>query len=300
MGSVEEEVVLENDPGVEQQGALRAIQLSVAHWTQLTTQHPLRVSLINLKSSSLEAMKTSFSTPTGVTTAAEAAAAFDPRSIDERLYLSFRSNFSTLDVSFVTDDDLKNDFAKKLWMNFMISCEGLWLDEFNAISLLRIDCSKPYDERNTILLPRIQWTCLEAARNRELCNLPLMELDSTQAEKKRWLSENRKLLSGSVSSNGEEAEEQAQLLRLRDAIRAQRSRKSEGQRELLGLLQDLSHLRPITAKTLRSTSLLSLLREIASDEAHAGLPILTASRSIITAWKKDVKTTASPAAAIAE
>lgn len=81
-----------------------------------------------------------------------------------------RSNFPTLDVSFVSDDDLKNSFAKEKWRLFMISQEGL-TDNFNMLCLLRSDCNEGYTEDNTIIVPRIQFLCVEIARNKECCNL---------------------------------------------------------------------------------------------------------------------------------
>ena len=52
--------------------------------------------------------------------------------------------------------------------------EGL-VEEYNAITLLRTDCRKDYSQDNSILVPRIQFLCIEVSRTLECCNIGLLE-----------------------------------------------------------------------------------------------------------------------------
>jgi len=49
------------------------------------------------------------------------------------------------------------------------------IEDYNFGTLLRIDCSKGYDEENTILVTRIQFYAVEIARNRRGLNKIFLE-----------------------------------------------------------------------------------------------------------------------------
>jgi hypothetical protein len=89
--------------------------------------------------------------------------------IDDEIYALFRSTFPDLKVDFLKEEELKNEEGKKKWAPFMMGFEKK-LEMFNFLTLLRIDAKGSYSEDNTIVVPRIQWLCLELARLREGVN----------------------------------------------------------------------------------------------------------------------------------
>lgn len=96
---------------------------------------------------------------------------------DDDIYRQFKRYFKTLKVDVIKEDDLKSEAAKLKWRPFCNMYEGK-IDDFNFATLLRIDCSKGYEEENTILVTRIQFYAVEIARNRRGLNKPLMEKSS--------------------------------------------------------------------------------------------------------------------------
>eukprot|EP00736_Rhodelphis_marinus_P003280 Rmarinus@m.25895 len=86
--------------------------------------------------------------------------------MDDEIYERFRKDFPDLDVGVVIEDQLKSDEGKAKWRPFLMAFEKE-LADFNMLTLLRIDASKPYDENNTTVVPRAQFYCIEIARNRE-------------------------------------------------------------------------------------------------------------------------------------
>uniref|UniRef100_A0A0N5BKU5 Polysacc_synt_4 domain-containing protein n=1 Tax=Strongyloides papillosus TaxID=174720 RepID=A0A0N5BKU5_STREA len=83
------------------------------------------------------------------------------------IYKSFREIFPDLNIEMVTEEQLKGDNKKK-WHDF---CESFKeIDEYNMGALLRMDVKTIYSPDNTIIVPRIQFLAIEAARNIEGLN----------------------------------------------------------------------------------------------------------------------------------
>lgn len=110
---------------------------------------------------------------------------------DDRLYREFRAAFGSMDVTVTKNETLKDTRTQETWRAFMMSQDGR-MDEFNMISLLRIDSGGNYDDANTLLVPRVQFLAIEIARNREGINdcaklkeqLVLVEIADIKAELK--------------------------------------------------------------------------------------------------------------------
>lgn len=85
------------------------------------------------------------------------------------LYKRFRANFPILDCSVVTESALKNEQAKEIWRGWMIASQGIVLDH-DMMSLVRVNCEFPYEQWNTIMVSRMQFYCIELARNKEGLN----------------------------------------------------------------------------------------------------------------------------------
>ncbi|CAB3375137.1 Hypothetical predicted protein [Cloeon dipterum] len=84
---------------------------------------------------------------------------------DDLIYKVFREDFPDLNVQHLTDEVLKNSYAKQVWRNF---CEKFkWFEDFSFGTLLRLDCEDEYSEENSTLVARIQFLAIELARNRE-------------------------------------------------------------------------------------------------------------------------------------
>jgi len=47
------------------------------------------------------------------------------------------------------------------------------VEDFNFATLLRVDSKGDYSEQNTTIVPRVQFYCLEIARNKEGANTNL-------------------------------------------------------------------------------------------------------------------------------
>lgn len=93
----------------------------------------------------------------------------DDRMEDDRLYREFRAAFGGMDVRRTDAKTLKHSRVQETWRAFMMSQDGR-MEEFNMISLLRIDPALGYDDENTLLVPRVQFLAIEIARNREGVN----------------------------------------------------------------------------------------------------------------------------------
>merc|ERR1739846_62939 len=62
-------------------------------------------------------------------------------------------------------DDLKSDAMKKRWREF---CEAhKHVEDYSFATLLRLDSSGEYDEKNSVIVTKIQFYAIELARNRE-------------------------------------------------------------------------------------------------------------------------------------
>ncbi|GKT24227.1 Protein PBDC1, metazoa/fungi like protein [Aduncisulcus paluster] len=107
--------------------------------------------------------------------------------IDEEIYSKFRSTFPSLDISVISEDLLKSSATKTLWALFLEHFKER-ISQWNMGSLVRLDSSKPWGEDNCTLVPRIQFYCIEIARNREGINQLghlKTSIDSTKKEPKK-------------------------------------------------------------------------------------------------------------------
>ena len=84
--------------------------------------------------------------------------------------------FSELNVSIVTEDQLKSESAKECWRPF---CETYkeTVEDYNYATLIRLDSSKEYSEANSIIVPRVQFLAIELARNRYVLVWSFIELE---------------------------------------------------------------------------------------------------------------------------
>ncbi|KAF2367186.1 Polysaccharide biosynthesis domain [Trinorchestia longiramus] len=95
----------------------------------------------------------------------------DPKSLkltqkDQMLYDAFRENFPDFSVKVLNENALKSKEAKEKWRPFMNDLKTE-VEDFSFATLVRIDASGEYNEENTILVTRVQFLCIEIARNRE-------------------------------------------------------------------------------------------------------------------------------------
>ncbi len=96
--------------------------------------------------------------------------------MDDQIYKEFRELFPTMKVDVFDEKEMKSEEGKKIWRPFL---EGFKerMDDFNFLTLVRLDSSKDYSEENTtvgnnllgndFLVPRVQFLCIEIARLRE-------------------------------------------------------------------------------------------------------------------------------------
>ena len=82
---------------------------------------------------------------------------------DARLLLKFRSAFPLLDVAELCDDDLKEGRAQEDWRRFLEK-ESTGAEE---LTLLRCKSAGSYTDENMMLVPRLQFMCIEVAREAE-------------------------------------------------------------------------------------------------------------------------------------
>ncbi|KAI1280924.1 Protein PBDC1 [Halotydeus destructor] len=97
--------------------------------------------------------------------------AIDPKVLrltpkDDLIYEEFRKQFEHFAVDRLDIKSLKADEVKEQWRTFCTEFEGE-VEDFNYATMLRLDCTKDYDESNSIVVPRIQFLAIEIARNRE-------------------------------------------------------------------------------------------------------------------------------------
>ncbi|XP_078284921.1 protein PBDC1 [Rhinoraja longicauda] len=93
---------------------------------------------------------------------------------DDLIYTEFKRQFSEMRVDVLDPEELKSESAKLAWRPFCMQFETL-VEDFNYGTLLRLDSSKDYEEKNTIFATRIQFFAIEITRNREGYNMPLLE-----------------------------------------------------------------------------------------------------------------------------
>lgn len=82
---------------------------------------------------------------------------------DNRLLLKFRGAFPLLDVAELCDDDLKEGRAQDDWRRFLEK-ESTGAEE---LTMLRCRSAGSYTDENMMLVPRLQFMCIEVAREGE-------------------------------------------------------------------------------------------------------------------------------------
>lgn len=97
--------------------------------------------------------------------------ALDPKLLkltpkDDLIYQEFRKEFPDFNVEKLNEEDLKSPAAKEKWRPFCMKFEKE-VEDYSFATLVRIDPTDEYSEPNTILVTRIQFFCIEIARNRE-------------------------------------------------------------------------------------------------------------------------------------
>ncbi|XP_063879145.1 protein PBDC1-like [Scylla paramamosain] len=100
--------------------------------------------------------------------------AVDPKMLkltpkDDLIYQEFRKEFPDFNIEKLNEEDLKSPTAKEKWRPFCMKFEKE-VEDYSFATLVRIDCQDEYTEPNTILVTRIQFFCIEIARNREGLN----------------------------------------------------------------------------------------------------------------------------------
>ncbi|KAA6401487.1 MAG: hypothetical protein EZS28_002990 [Streblomastix strix] len=89
--------------------------------------------------------------------------------IDDEIYSKFRSSFPDLDVNIIDENKMKSEEEKNKWRPLLLEFKEKTKD-WDFGTLLRIDASKGVSEQNTTLVTRIQFLCIEIARNKEGVN----------------------------------------------------------------------------------------------------------------------------------
>lgn len=131
---------VENSGEIEMNGIMHAVEYMSDHWNMLVSSND-----------------------------ADALVLTADRAEDDRLYREFRAAFGAMDVLRTESRMLKDPRTQETWRAFMMAQDGR-MEEFNMISLLRIDATLGYDDENTLLVPRVQFLAIEIARNREGVN----------------------------------------------------------------------------------------------------------------------------------
>lgn len=89
--------------------------------------------------------------------------------IDDLIYREFRKEFPDMDVKVIDENHLKSTEEKAKWRPF---CERFRdvLEDYSFGTLLRANAEEDNRPDNTILVTKIQFCCIEIARNREGVN----------------------------------------------------------------------------------------------------------------------------------
>ncbi|KOB67422.1 UPF0368 protein Cxorf26-like protein [Operophtera brumata] len=88
---------------------------------------------------------------------------------DDLIHTTFRQDFPDLNVAFIREDVIKNNTNKAKWRVFCEKFKNI-IEDYSFGTLMRADTKGDYSERNTILVPRVQFYAIEIARNRENLN----------------------------------------------------------------------------------------------------------------------------------
>ncbi|KAL5110689.1 Protein PBDC1 [Taenia crassiceps] len=97
--------------------------------------------------------------------------------VDDRIYTAFYETFPHLNVDCITEDGIKSGEQKELWRSFCNEFDGV-VEDYNRGTLLRLDSSLGYEERNTCIVPRVQFLAIEIARNRRGLNNRIHKINS--------------------------------------------------------------------------------------------------------------------------
>ncbi|XP_072027346.1 LOW QUALITY PROTEIN: protein PBDC1-like [Amphiura filiformis] len=124
---------------------------------------------------------------------------------DDEIYEQFRKDFPDFDVKVLSEEELKSGDAKTKWRPFCNHFDGQ-VEDFNFGTLLRLDCTQDYSEKNSIFVTRIQFFAIEIARNREgynLCNWnkkPEIQEETTETKKSETKEETTETKDKDVTS----------------------------------------------------------------------------------------------------
>ncbi|CAH2982658.1 unnamed protein product [Chilo suppressalis] len=88
---------------------------------------------------------------------------------DDVIYTHFRQDFPDLDVSYINENEIKNNTNKSKWRMYCEKFKNI-VEDYSFGTLLRADTKGDYSEQNTMLVPRVQFYAIEIARNREGLN----------------------------------------------------------------------------------------------------------------------------------
>ncbi|XP_013381016.1 protein PBDC1 [Lingula anatina] len=108
--------------------------------------------------------------------------------IDDVIYQMFRETFPDMNIAVVDVEAMKAPAAKEKWRPF---CEEFRdrVEDYNFGTLVRVNADDEYTEKNTEIVPRVQFFALEIARNREGCNDGLREKYAVKDDKPPCLPE---------------------------------------------------------------------------------------------------------------
>ncbi|CAK1555279.1 unnamed protein product [Leptosia nina] len=94
---------------------------------------------------------------------------------DDLIYTTFRQDFPELNVSYIKENEIKNNINKAKWRAFCEKFKTI-VEDYSFGTLMRADTKGDYSESNTILVPRVQFYAIEIARNREGLNNEVKKL----------------------------------------------------------------------------------------------------------------------------
>jgi hypothetical protein len=83
------------------------------------------------------------------------------RRVDDDIYSSFRQTFPDISVARIDEDAMKSVEGKELWRPLLMSFEHN-VEDFNYLTLLRIDASGDYSEANTTVGMLSSPSCLRS------------------------------------------------------------------------------------------------------------------------------------------
>jgi predicted transposase YbfD/YdcC len=103
--------------------------------------------------------------------------------IDKELYKSFRTEFPDMNLMKIDEvKDFKSEEAKSKWRKFISIYEND-IEDFNFGTLLRNRANEDYGPDNAFFVTRIQFLCVEVARNFEKLNSAVFQNPKIASEK---------------------------------------------------------------------------------------------------------------------